>query len=75
MTAFAVDLEAVRRAHERIRPFVHRTPVLTSSTLDELAGRSLLFKCENLQRVTALAAPRGCAVSPPTSSCRPTRPR
>lgn len=53
MTPFAVDLESVRRAHERIRPFVHRTPVLTSSTLDARAGRRLLFKCENLQRVGA----------------------
>jgi threonine dehydratase len=53
MTELAVDFEAVRRAHERIRPFVHRTPVLTSSTFDEMAGRSLLFKCENLQRVGA----------------------
>ncbi len=60
MTAFAVDLEAVRRAHQRIRPFVHRTPVLTSSTLDEMAGRSLLFKCENLQRVGAFKM-RGAA--------------
>lgn len=37
-------------AHERIRPRIHRTPVLTSSTLNELAGAQLFFKCENLQK-------------------------
>ena len=51
MTALAVDLQAIEMAHDRIRPLVHRTPVLTSTTLDGAAGRSLWFKCENLQRV------------------------
>ncbi len=37
-------------ARERIAPHVHRTPVLTSSTLDRLSGARVLFKCENLQR-------------------------
>ena len=36
-------------AHDRIRPHVHRTPVLTSSFLDRLTGASLFFKCENLR--------------------------
>ena len=40
-------------AHERIRPYVHRTPVLTSSFLDRLTGASLFFKCENLQKAGA----------------------
>ncbi|MCC6214896.1 MAG: pyridoxal-phosphate dependent enzyme [Polyangiaceae bacterium] len=47
---FAVDLAAIRDAERRIRPHVHRTPVLRSRSLDVLAGRSLLFKCECLQR-------------------------
>jgi threonine dehydratase len=37
-------------AHERIAPRIHRTPILTSATLDALAGARLLFKCENLQK-------------------------
>lgn len=53
MPDYAVDLAAVVRAHERIRPHVHFTPVLTSRTLDELSGKSLFFKCENLQRIGA----------------------
>ncbi|MGL4423161.1 MAG: pyridoxal-phosphate dependent enzyme [Gemmataceae bacterium] len=40
----------VRNAADRIRPFVHRTPVMTCSMLDELAGRELVFKCELFQK-------------------------
>ncbi len=40
-------------AHERIRPHVHRTPVLTSSYLDDLTGARLFFKCENFQKAGA----------------------
>lgn len=46
----AVDVDDVRAARERIAGQVHRTPVLTSRLLNEVAGRSLFFKCENLQR-------------------------
>jgi threonine dehydratase len=44
------DFEQVRAAHRRIAPHVHRTPVMTSASLDELAEARLYFKCENLQR-------------------------
>lgn len=40
-------------AHERIRPYIHRTPVLTSSYFNELTGAELFFKCENLQKAGA----------------------
>jgi threonine dehydratase/serine racemase len=40
-------------AAERIAAFSHVTPVVTCATLDRLAGRSLFFKCENLQRAGA----------------------
>ncbi len=40
-------------AHERIRPYIHRTPVLTSSYLDALTGAQLFFKCENFQKAGA----------------------
>jgi threonine dehydratase/serine racemase len=53
MTHYAANLESMREAARRIEGHVHRTPVLTSRTLDGLAGRSLFFKCENLQRVGA----------------------
>ncbi|MGJ5618744.1 beta-hydroxyaspartate dehydratase BhcB [Sulfitobacter sp. MF3-043] len=40
-------------AHERIKPYIHRTPVLTSSYLNELIGAQLFFKCENFQKAGA----------------------
>jgi threonine dehydratase len=46
-------LEDVREAAARIAPWAHRTPVLTSASLDRLLGASLWFKCENLQRAGA----------------------
>ncbi|TKZ19324.1 pyridoxal-phosphate dependent enzyme [Shimia litoralis] len=40
-------------AHTRIKPYVHQTPVLTSSFLNDLTGAQLFFKCENLQKAAA----------------------
>ena len=40
-------------AAERIRDHIHHTPVLTCRSLDEMAGASLFFKCENFQKVGA----------------------
>ena len=40
-------------AHERIAPYIHRTPVLTSSFLDAQAGCEMFFKCENFQKAGA----------------------
>ncbi|MET0625758.1 MAG: pyridoxal-phosphate dependent enzyme [Pyrinomonadaceae bacterium] len=45
-----LTIEFIREAGERIRPFVHRTPVVTSRTFDQATGRRVFFKCENLQR-------------------------
>lgn len=49
----APELPEIREAAERIRPFAHRTPVLTCAALDEATGSTLFFKCENLQKVGA----------------------
>jgi threonine dehydratase len=51
-----LDYAAILAAHERIRPHIHRTPVLTSSRLDAASGASLFFKCENFQKVGAFKA-------------------
>ncbi len=40
-------------AHERISPFVHRTPVMTSVSVNRIAGCNIFFKCENFQKVGA----------------------
>ncbi|MEE7442629.1 beta-hydroxyaspartate dehydratase BhcB [Methylobacterium oryzae] len=49
-------LDDVLAAHERIRPYIHETPVLTSRIIDEAAGAQLFFKCENLQKAGAFKA-------------------
>jgi threonine dehydratase len=41
---------AILEAHARIAPRIHRTPVLTNSSLDVLAGARLFFKCDNFQK-------------------------
>ncbi|MFN3840019.1 MAG: pyridoxal-phosphate dependent enzyme, partial [Cyclobacteriaceae bacterium] len=51
-----IDKETIELSHERIKPYIHRTPVLTSSGLNELASCSLYFKCENFQKVGAFKA-------------------
>ncbi|UCE61143.1 MAG: pyridoxal-phosphate dependent enzyme [Phycisphaerales bacterium] len=60
MTSYAATLEDVRAAQARIAPHAHRTPVLTCSTIDKLAGRNLFFKCENFQKVGAFKFRGGC---------------
>ena len=52
----ALTFDAIRAAHLRIRDKIHRTPVMTSETLDSFAGNRLFFKCENLQKVGAFKA-------------------
>ena len=42
--------QLVREAAERIRPLAHRTPVMTSRSVDERAGTQVFLKCENFQR-------------------------
>lgn len=50
------DKNSIAAAHERIRPFIHRTPVLVSEGLNEMTGARLFFKCENFQKVGAFKA-------------------
>ncbi|MCC6507795.1 MAG: pyridoxal-phosphate dependent enzyme [Pirellulaceae bacterium] len=46
----------VQAAQLRILPFIHRTPTLTSQTLDAMAGVHIFFKCENFQKIGAFKA-------------------
>jgi threonine dehydratase/serine racemase len=47
---YAANLDSIRAAQRRVDPFIRRTPVLTSATLDALSGRRLWFKCEVFQK-------------------------
>ncbi|MDN0085184.1 threo-3-hydroxy-L-aspartate ammonia-lyase [Crenobacter sp. SG2305] len=51
--SLAIHYDDVAAAHRRIAGIAHRTPVLTSSTADAATGATLLFKCENFQRMGA----------------------
>ena len=55
-TMYIPTLADMLVAHERIKPYIHRTPVLTSRFINELAGAELFFKCENLQKAGAFKA-------------------
>jgi threonine dehydratase len=47
------EFSDILSAHELIRPYIHRTPVLTSRSINFLMGCELFFKCENFQKVGA----------------------
>jgi threonine dehydratase len=52
----SLNLDTIRAAYQRIRPYIHRTPVLTNSWLNDACRASLFFKCENFQKVGAFKA-------------------
>ena len=56
----SLDLATIRAAHERIRPFIKRTPVLTGERLDTACGGHLFFKCENFQEAGAFKSRGAC---------------
>lgn len=53
MTARVPTIEDVRAAAQRLAGLALRTPLLTYPALDEITGRRVLLKAENLQRVGA----------------------
>jgi threonine dehydratase len=53
MKVMDVTFDDIARAHERIRETTHRTPTLTSGTVDAQTGAKVFFKCENFQRMGA----------------------
>ena len=54
------NFEHVQEAARRIKGIAHRTPVVTCSSLDEMAGAQLFFKCENFQKVGAFKFRGAC---------------
>lgn len=57
---FLPEFEDVLHAHELISPYVHRTPVMTSVSINQIVGAELYFKCENLQKVGAFKFRGAC---------------
>lgn len=60
MPMYIPSFDDVVAAHDRIRPYIHRTPVLTSSYFNELTGAELFFKCENFQKAGAFKVRGAC---------------
>ena len=54
------DKQTLVQARKRIHPFIHTTPVLSCKSIDNMAGASLFFKCENFQKMGAFKM-RGAA--------------
>lgn len=54
-----ITLDTIRDAHDRIRPYIHHTAVLTNKTINERIGADLFFKCENFQKIGAFKARGG----------------
>ena len=55
-----LTVEHMLQAHERIKPYFHETPILTSAYLNHLVGAELFFKCENFQKAGAFKARGAC---------------
>uniref|UniRef100_A0A0A9A4Q2 Tryptophan synthase beta chain-like PALP domain-containing protein n=1 Tax=Arundo donax TaxID=35708 RepID=A0A0A9A4Q2_ARUDO len=51
--SYAADIDSIREAQARIAPYVHRTPVLSSTSIDAIVGKQLFFKCECFQKAGA----------------------
>lgn len=60
MPDYAASIDDIRAAAERIAGKAHRTPVISCTTLDRLAGRQVFFKCEHLQKVGAFKFRGAC---------------
>lgn len=54
------DFDDVKKAHQLIKKYANRTPVFTSRSVNERAGASVYFKCENFQRVGAFKFRGAC---------------
>jgi threonine dehydratase len=55
-----VTLDDIRKAAQRIQPYIHRTPVLTNESLNAEVGAQVFLKCENLQKVGAFKFRGAC---------------
>jgi threonine dehydratase len=53
MEKYVLNFEDVLAAKNRIEGYAHKTPVLTSNGINEIVGKKIFFKCENMQRVGA----------------------
>ena len=55
-----LTLGDIHAAARRIKPYIHRTPVLTNESLNQKVGTQVFLKCENLQKVGAFKFRGAC---------------
>ena len=53
-------VQDIKAAAERIRPYIHRTPVMTSESINREVEAEVFFKCENFQKVGAFKIRGAC---------------
>ncbi|MEN8224767.1 MAG: pyridoxal-phosphate dependent enzyme [Bacteroidota bacterium] len=54
------DIHKIKEAAERIRPYIHRTPIMQSSAINELCNTRIFFKCENFQKAGSFKSRGAC---------------
>lgn len=59
----APTIEQIRATHTAIQSFIHRTPVMTSNSINTITGAELFFKCENFQRIGAFKMRGGASAA------------
>jgi threonine dehydratase len=57
---FLPDFSDVEQAHQIVRKYAHRTPILTSASINKIVSGNLFFKCENFQKVGAFKFRGAC---------------
>ena len=45
-----ISISDIKKAHKKIKPYIHRTPALSSENINDIVGSSIFFKCENLTK-------------------------
>lgn len=54
------DINTINQASERIKKYIHRTPILTSSIINKIFDANIFFKCENFQKAGAFKSRGAC---------------
>ena len=49
----SIQKEDIEKAQQRIKPYIHHTPVMTNQSINEMTGIQFYFKCENFQKIGA----------------------
>jgi threonine dehydratase len=57
---YAATLSDIRAAADRIKPYAHRTPIITCATINQMAGCQIFFKCEHMQKIGAFKFRGAC---------------